>query len=39
MKTAIKTLVLVPFLIATPVLAICPGFNYAIGNLIPLGGG
>jgi hypothetical protein len=34
-----KIIVLVPFLLAatTEVAAICPGFNFAIGNVIPQG--
>ena len=34
-----KIIVLVPFLLATTteVMAICPGFNFAIGNVIPQG--
>ena len=38
MQSFLKTLIL-PLLLVAPGLAICPGFNFGIGNLLPLGGG
>ena len=38
MQSFLKTLLL-PLLLVAPGLAICPGFNFAIGNAQPLSGG
>ncbi|ESK95615.1 hypothetical protein Moror_12587 [Moniliophthora roreri MCA 2997] len=35
----LKAALVVPFVLAGPVLSICPGFNYGIGNVRSLGGG
>ncbi|KAI0792894.1 hypothetical protein C8Q75DRAFT_804607 [Abortiporus biennis] len=34
-----KTALLVPFVLVAPVLSICPGFNFGIGNQQSLGNG
>ncbi|KAI0786925.1 hypothetical protein C8Q75DRAFT_720314 [Abortiporus biennis] len=34
-----STVLLIPFLLASPALSICPGFNYGIGNVMSLGDG
>ena len=38
MQNFLKAIIL-PLLLVSPTLAICPGFNYAIGNVEALGGG
>ncbi|KAJ7596084.1 hypothetical protein C8J56DRAFT_395090 [Mycena floridula] len=40
MKTSFTAIIsIVPFLLAGQVAAICPGFNFGIGNAMDLGGG
>ncbi|EEB93912.1 hypothetical protein MPER_07368 [Moniliophthora perniciosa FA553] len=34
-----KAYLFLPSVLVGPVLSICPGFNYGIGNVEPLGGG
>ncbi|KAI0786919.1 hypothetical protein C8Q75DRAFT_720300 [Abortiporus biennis] len=34
-----STLLLIPFILASPALSICPGFNFGIGNVMSLGNG